>query len=648
MQIPYRREIDGLRAIAVLAVIFFHAGFPFFSGGFVGVDVFFVISGYLITSIILADMRAGTFSLLGFYERRARRILPALFVVLAATVALAPLFFMPGEIEDLSESLVHVVLFISNVYFYSHTGYFDTAAELEPLIHTWSLAVEEQFYIFFPFLLLTLWNRRKALVLPVLLTVTILSLAYSQFSTSSNAYAAFFLTPSRIWELLIGALAASHGDRVRLSANGAQWGSLAGAVLILCGVVLFDDTTPFPGLHALAPVLGTALVVLYASPATWVGRMLACRALVGIGLISYSAYLWHQPLFAFARHQSIAEPSVAVFAGLIVATLCFAYFSWRFVEQPFRTRSRISRRTVFAFAGTGTAVFAAVGLVGDQSDGFSRLYRATLNPRELAIWEDGAQAATRDPSECHQKHGNVSTAFADRFTDCFRKYGKGLIVLGDSHGADMFNAIKATAGRPFVFGVAHGGCRPHTPDKNCPFDDFRDFLSKHGDAVEAVIYTQAGFYLVQDSRGVPGNRDFFKLRSVPVYEPNAAFVDRVVHYLRSLTPYARVVWVGPRIEPHLNALKLKTLAMTCTLSRIEVPDNTERTFKKLDDFIRRRVAGATRITYVSTIDAVAFDEGRDLYDCNSVYWSDGDHWTTAGEVRFGKRISAVLAARGLL
>lgn len=650
MQLPYRREIDWLRALAVLAVIFFHARFPFFTGGFVGVDVFFVISGYLITSIILADMQSGHFSILGFYERRARRILPALFCLLAVTVAIAPFLLLPKELADFSQSVTHVVLFVSNVYFYNNTGYFDTAAELEPLLHTWSLAVEEQYYIVFPVILLILWRWNRALILPVLSAIAVASLAYSQREISSNVYAAFFLAPSRIWELLAGALVASHGHRIRSFPALAQWGSLAGLVLILYAVLFYGNSTPFPGLHALIPVIGTALVIQFASPATWIGRALGSKALVGIGLISYSAYLWHQPLFAFARRESIAEPSVAVFAVLTLATLGLAYVSWRFVERPFRDRARVSQRRIFSFAGTGMTMFLALGLFGTHSAAFNDIYRSKLDQRQLAIWEDGGPGSAPDTGDCHQQHATVSGDFAERFDACFRKYGKGLVVLGDSHGIDMYNAMKATSGRPFVFGVVQGGCRPHTPPKkgHCPFGDFRDFLSTHAAAVEDVIYTQAGFYLVQDSDGTPGDRDFFKLRSVPLYSPNAVFVDRIVDYLGSLTPYASVIWIGPRIEPHLNALKLKQLAMDCTIAHLDVQDNTDRTFRQLDAYIKRAIAAKPAITYVSEIDAVTFDEEKDLYDCKSVYWSDGDHWTTAGEMQFGKRIFSVLTARGLL
>jgi peptidoglycan/LPS O-acetylase OafA/YrhL len=206
----YRKEIDGLRALAVIPVILFHAGFTTFSGGFVGVDVFFVISGFLITSIILKEIEAGTFSILNFYERRARRILPELFLVMLVCLPFAWLWLLPDDIRDFSKSVVKLTEFISNIYFYKQTGYFDTANELKPLLHTWSLAVEEQYYLFFPLLLLITWRFGKLFVFVTLTLILLSSLFYAQYIVYSEPSAAFYLLPSRFWELLVGALVAFY------------------------------------------------------------------------------------------------------------------------------------------------------------------------------------------------------------------------------------------------------------------------------------------------------------------------------------------------------------------------------------------------------------------------------------------------------
>ena len=301
----YRREIDGLRALAVLPVILFHAGFKYFSGGFVGVDIFFVISGYLITSIILAEQEAGTFSIIRFYERRARRILPALFLVMLACLPFAWLWLLPHDMQNFSQSLIGVSAFISNILFWLTSGYFETAAELKPLLHTWSLAVEEQYYLFFPVFLVLTWHIGKRWILFFLSIVFLISLLAAQWGSALKPDATFYLLPTRGWELLIGAFIAFYftkKDRTILSKNLNEAGGLLGLALIIYAIFKFDNQLPFPSFYALVPTIGAGLIILCATQITFVGKLLGNKLLVGIGLISYSAYLWHQPLLAFSKY----------------------------------------------------------------------------------------------------------------------------------------------------------------------------------------------------------------------------------------------------------------------------------------------------------------------------------------------------------
>ena len=368
----YRPEIDGLRALAVLPVIAFHAGAPAFAGGFIGVDVFFVISGYLITSILLEDLRTGRFSLAHFYERRARRILPALFVVVAACIPLAWVWLLPGDMADFSASVAAVALFVSNFLFWAQSGYFETAAEYRPLLHTWSLAVEEQFYVLFPLLLLAAWRLARGYMGWLLAGLVVAGLALSQWSVRHGAEAAFFLIHARAWELLVGALIAWYMHvfgTPRGDARLASVAGFAGLALIVWSVFALDARTPFPGINALAPVLGTALVVIFAREGSLVASVLGCRALVGVGLISYSAYLWHQPLFAFARHRSLGEPEAWLMGLLSAASLVLAWASWRLIETPFRRRDRIGRATVVRLALIGSLFFVLFGVIGQLTGG---------------------------------------------------------------------------------------------------------------------------------------------------------------------------------------------------------------------------------------------------------------------------------------
>jgi len=320
----------------------FHAGFSWIQGGYVGVDIFFVISGYLITTIIISERISGTFSLLGFYERRARRILPALLVVMFASLVAGWTWMMPKQFKEFGESVFAVALFGSNVLFWLTSGYFDAAAEEKPLLHTWSLGVEEQYYMLFPLLVAFLWSWGRRKQMAIMLAIALASLGLAEFLKNRDAMANFFLAPSRAWELMIGSLLAYAAPTTstggRFSAAWAQGLSLLGLAMIITSVFAFGKTTAVPGLPALLPTLGTALILYFANSGTLVMRWLSTPVVVGVGLVSYSAYLWHQPLFAFARILSPDKPAPGVFGLLGLAALALAYLTWRFVETPFRNR----------------------------------------------------------------------------------------------------------------------------------------------------------------------------------------------------------------------------------------------------------------------------------------------------------------------
>jgi peptidoglycan/LPS O-acetylase OafA/YrhL len=456
----YRPEIDGLRAVAVLPVILFHSGVELFPGGYVGVDIFFVISGYLITSIILAEMQAGRFSLINFYERRARRILPALFVVMLVCLPLAWWVLDPEDFKYFSKSLVAVPTFSSNLLFWLESGYFDASAELKPLLHTWTLAVEEQYYLFFPLFLMLGWGLGRKRLVIVLAIIAIISLTISQTGAHHDATSTFYLLHSRAWELLVGSFIAFYFSWRPQSTHTTYWlnqaATLLGLGLIGYALVGFDGSTPFPGFNALVPTLGAALIILFADGRTWVGRALSTRFLVLIGMISYSAYLWHQPVFAFARHSSLVEPELPVMLALAGLSLVLAWLSWRFIEQPFRIKGRFNRRQIFGFSATASVLFVALGLTGYVNNGFTQRFKV-----DPAIFEEFADPQVRDRCDRNYdgKGWNIdfclfgladSTATPD------------VAMFGDSHSEALLSTFDAAAreqGETLVH-IGLGGCLP--------------------------------------------------------------------------------------------------------------------------------------------------------------------------------------------
>ncbi|WP_226505707.1 acyltransferase family protein [Pseudomonas sp. MWU16-30317] len=459
--LAYRPEIDGLRTLAVMPVILFHAGIELFSGGFVGVDIFFVISGYLITSIILGELMAGTFSLLRFYERRARRILPPLFVVLTATLPFAWWWLEPEALQAFAKSLMAVPLFSSNFVFWRESGYFDTAAELKPLLHTWTLAVEEQYYLFFPVFLLLAWKLfARRWIFAMLLAATLVSLVVAERGVLRESPASFYLLHSRAWELLVGSLIAFYFSwRPRTHQRAGmlgELGALLGLGLIVYAICAFSQATPFPGLNALLPTLGAALIIVFASPQTWVGKLLCLRPMVGIGLISYSAYLWHQPVFAFARHISLLPPSLMTMLGMTVLSLVLAWLSWRFVERRFRDRQAFSQAQIFRLGAFASLLFVAVGMAGTLTQGFAERYPP--DPTNLNAFDNPDIRATCDKDY----DGNGWGIDFCRVGDVDGNPGNDIAVFGDSHSEAILPAFDV-AGKQLGMGIVHiglGGCPP--------------------------------------------------------------------------------------------------------------------------------------------------------------------------------------------
>jgi len=444
----HRPDIDGLRAIAIVPVLLFHAGVRQFSGGFVGVDVFFVISGYLISNLVLDDISKERFSILHFYERRVRRILPALFfLTLCASVA-AYRFLAPEDAITFGKSVFATMTFSSNIFFSRQTGYFQAPVETSPLLHTWSLAVEEQFYIFYPlflFLVSRYWRKRY---LSALLPTFCLSFLYSIWLVHASPSRAFYSAPARAWELLLGGILALRVIPPLRNRVAANVGAFLGFFLLCYSFVAYSASTTFPGPTALYPTLGAALLIYSAEASTPVlAAVLSAKPVAFIGLISYSLYLWHWVLLVFARY-SLARPLTAwEVAGVLVASVLIATVSWSFVENPFRGRGRIigSRKVLFASAALASTAFASFGLLLYLRQGMpSRFEPQLLGLMARHYWTRG------DVCENHFCQVGDNTA-----TPSF-------VVWGDSHAGALAPAFDSIARADQMSGwiVFSSGCAP--------------------------------------------------------------------------------------------------------------------------------------------------------------------------------------------
>jgi peptidoglycan/LPS O-acetylase OafA/YrhL len=436
MKLNYREDIDGLRAIAVLSVIFNHAGMGLFSGGFSGVDVFFVISGYLITTIIAHDIYANQFSLIKFYERRVRRILPALFAMLVCALAICLVIYDPEKLKAFGKSLVATTLFVSNINFWKESGYFETSSQLKPLLHTWSLAVEEQFYIFFPLLMVFLSRFFKKSLIPILSMIAVVSFGWSVYASLIDS---FYLPQLRARELLVGAIIALGFSRAQMGRKSSEILGVIGTLLISIAIFQYSKETRFPGWSALPPVLGTALIIFSGEQdKTFVGRLLGLRPLVFIGKISYSLYLWHWPLIIFGKYYVIRP--LTGFETILIFALIFllSILSWRYIETPFRSKEFIQTKQLFTYAGAAMALICVTGFIVYSKEGFP-----SRDPIGLAM----AEARANDRWEFEKCNINY-TENPKTISVCdigAKSQTPSFLIWGDSHAPTLGKAIHESA-----------------------------------------------------------------------------------------------------------------------------------------------------------------------------------------------------------
>ncbi len=486
MSVSYRADIDGLRALAVLPVVLFHAHVAGFGGGFVGVDVFFVISGFLITGLIHKEVAVGEFSYLNFWERRARRLLPPMIFAVAASCVAAYFVLLPNELRAMGQSVVAFAGFSSNIYFWLKAGYFGAPAEMIPLLHTWSLAVEEQFYLFFPALMILLANSSHARRLGAIIGVGVVSFVIGLWWINSAPEAAYYLLPSRAWELMLGSfLALNRHHFATLKGVMADVLIAIGILMILVPVYQYSKATPFPGWAALAPCLGTALLI-------WVGqregsvlvRVFTNGPTVFVGKLSYAIYLWHWPLltlYAAASGKMIAQLSSGELGVLFAATFILSWLSYRFVENPIRRKQIMaSPRSIFAASAVSLLAFVMVGFAAYRGDGFE--HRIPAQVQHIA---DGA----RDTSPLCDLAPTLAEIEAGKLCRLGRKSGDAeVLLIGDSHASALIPAVHAAAeslqlGAEFV---ARGGCPP-LPDIDQSNSQFNVGCAEHNRALIDLI-----------------------------------------------------------------------------------------------------------------------------------------------------------------
>lgn len=571
--IQHRPEIDGLRAFAIIPVIFFHAGFSSFDGGFIGVDIFFVISGFLITSIIISDIEKDKFTIASFYERRVRRILPALFLVVLLCIPPAWTLLPPSQLQDFGESVVAVVFFISNVLFLTETGYFQNAAEVKPLLHTWSLAIEEQYYLLFPLFMTFVWKRHQKIVIISLVLIIFSSFILAQLATHIYPSAGFFLLPTRAWELLIGSLSAIYVQHYRINSN--DFLAFIGFTLIITSIHLLEKTTPFPGIYAIPPVAGTALLLVYSDRNTIIGKFLGNKVLVGVGLISYSAYLLHQPLFVFLRILRPDSDNKYYYYLLIFLTFFLAYFSWKYVENPFR-KMQINQRRLFR-----TTAFVALLIA---STGFAHyfIYPFPSNYDGEKIFRNQVPA--------------ICDFYAvDELDDSCLYFGKSksnLLIWGDSHAWALSAGLRNALSDEFhISQVTTSACRPS--ESNLRPNEIERYATKSGNHTFGPACKKSNAFVSQLLR----TKRFDAVIIAMAEEHIKTLSPQFIHFLEQ-NINGRIIVIGPAPQWHD---KLPRIASARNNTNFTTRLIKSELFE-VDSALKERFFQAKRVSFYSLLD----------------------------------------------
>ena len=618
----YRAEIDGLRALAVIPVVFFHAGFHLFKGGFVGVDIFFVISGYLITTIIIEQIESNQFNILSFYERRARRILPALYLVMFVCILFSWIWMLPNQMKDFSQSLVAISLFASNFLFWFESGYFDVLSEEKPLLHTWSLAVEEQYYIFFPIFLILVWRYGKNKVFWLIFLLCVSSFILSEWAWRNKATTAnFFLMPSRMWEILIGSITAFIVQKNGVQKNNIL--AIIGLGAILISIFIYDSSTPFPSVYTLLPVFGVALIILYANKETLVAKILSLNFFVSLGLISYSTYLWHQPIFAFARIRLLDDPSKKLMISLIFLSIILAYLSWKYVEKPFRNNDKISRANIIGLSTFGFILFITFGLYGHFQDGIPNRLSQEVKGRFNYIEALGKERMELIKSgQCHYNDRDITfnspklRKFLDQW-ECNNgnKSKYKIAVFGDSHAADK--AVSLILNDFNITRLGGAGCNLNPSG----FQKFSYCSSLIKRMEKEILENSYDIIIIANSFDDP-------------LELNPNYINEILSYWSALSN--KVIFFSPMIE----FKNFKNSYILSGKSKFKLNDDSSRDFFKILESINV----PENVTILNTKEIFCGITNGDCLPIQNgkVFLTDDSHLSSTGAYEFGLQFKNIL------
>lgn len=623
----YRDDIDGLRAISILAVLFYHLEVFNITGGFLGVDVFFVISGYIITKLIIREYNLNSFKLSNFYWRRARRILPPLILTLFFTNLLAIFLFFPNEYDYLSKANLSVLFFLSNFFFWKHTDYFNELTSQSPLLHTWSLSVEEQFYIFFPLLFIFFYQlRNKKLFFFFILLSSFLSLLTANYLGKISSDPNFFFTTSRVFEIGLGSITAfveKSNFLIKLKKRIKNFlfvdliNIIAFSILIL-SFFFFNKNMNLPNFSTLIPLLCCSFIILFNHQTSFISHILTNNMSTLIGKVSYGMYLYHFPIIIYFNYFGFNE-----FKYLLIPVIFFISFvSWKYFETPFRDKNIISNKIFLILIFSSFIIFLTNFVYKDFIKNYLN-YSIPVKYQQIINKTKIESNTILDDNKCRivESIYNINEqSFIKRLELCKEKYGKFIYLAGGSHVQDLYNTIYLNLPEEkFLVTNVSGSCAMYFKNESCDYNKVLDFINNNKNDIKFFFYTQIG-------------SDYLKNFYGPEVEKK--YVNMILSFLKKIKNHnIDVIWFGPQPQPNIK-MNYKFLR--------SIKANNFNLFSlkhiiKVDKYMKK-VANENDIKYISKLEIIKFNPQTDYYIDNNLTYSDSDHWSLFGEKYFGKQI----------
>ena len=623
----YRDDIDGLRALSVLAVLFYHLEIFNIPGGFLGVDIFFVISGYIITKLIIREHNLNIFKLSDFYWRRVRRILPPLILTLFVTNLIALFLFFPDEYDYLSKANLSVFLFVSNFFFWLNTDYFNELTSQSPLLHTWSLSVEEQFYIFFPILFIVFYKlKNKNFFFYFIFLSSALSVLTANYFGKTSSDPNFFFTTSRVFEIGIGSLTAlieqktffiRFRDKISKFFN-LDFVSMFLLLILILSFFYFNERMNLPNFSTLIPLLCCSFIILFNHQSSFTSYILTNNFLTLIGKMSYGMYLYHFPIIIFFNYFGFNKLK----SLLIPVIFLVSFLSWKYFEGPFRKKNLISKKILLITIVSSFLICLTNFIYKDSIKNYLNIsipieYQQVINKTKKEsnnVLDDGNCKINESINNINEK------SFLKRLEICKQKYGSFLYLAGGSHVQDLYNSIYLNLpNEKFVIINKSGSCAIYFKNENCDYDKILKFIDNNKSDIKFFFYTQIG-------------SDYLKNFYGPQVETK--YVDMLVSFIKKIKDHnIDVIWFGPQPQPNIE-MNYKFLR--------SVKANNFNLFSlthvsKVDQYMKK-VSKENDIKFISKLDIIKYDPRKDYYINNNISYSDSDHWSFFGEKYFGNQI----------